>query len=177
MFKTDKTIYKVILGICTVCIILGLYFNAKILFSPHALLVQKLYTVFAFMGLVYAIFYVYYGYKKEAAPFYRNFDLFLLLHQTVSLTIAFTINPSFSNSFVLATEFVLILSLNIIEDYGKNPTFITCAILIVINLVSLFTTDGSQLAFYAVYIKLILSCLHGILAYAKYLDKQERGAK
>ena len=78
---------------------------------------------------------------------------------------------------MLATEFVLILSLNIIEDCGKNPTFITCAILIVINLVSLFTTDGSQLAFYAVYIKLILSCLCGILAYAKYLDKQERGAK
>lgn len=177
MLKTNRTIYKVMLCICTLCIILGLYFNTKIMFSPHALLVQKLYTAFAYMALVYAIFYIYYGYKKEAAVFYKNFDLFLLLHQTVTLTIAFIINPSFSNIFVIATEFILILSLNTIEDYGKNPTFIVCTILIVINLISMFTTDGSDLAYYAVYIKLILSCLHGILAYAKYLDKQERGTK
>ena len=63
------------------------------------------------------------------------------------------------------------------ENLGKNNSLILCLVLIALNGVSVLMCSGTNASYSNIFCKFVLSLLYGMLTYAKYLDKESRGAK
>ena len=81
------------------------------------------------------------------------------------------------NTLSLMLTLILLLG----ENLGKQKSFILCGLLVALRVALLLNTiiQGGALTIFLLnnIVNVDLACLYGIMTFAKYLDKTERGTK
>ena len=186
MLRTDKPIYKVILVLNLLLIVVGATVSLMDINGTNTL--GLVYTVLDVLALLFALFYILYGYTKNAAGYYKTFGYLYLASRlicafkTFSGPINITANNSkLFNSVSICIIIALLLVLVFAKNLGKKKSLILCGVIVAFEAI-LFIIIYNEIGAFNLGAKLKLAdldlaCLYGILTYAKYLDKTERGAK
>ena len=187
MLRTDKPIYKVILILNLLFIAAGLVFCVM----DICLSADKIYRVAAsvlkIVALGFATYYIFEGYEKDAAKYYKSFGICFILAQIASLigTILDDVRLSDAKMFTIIPALVLICLLILVfaKNLRKAGSLVLCGILVVLNVITIcsleiWSAEATFIVLYGtIFSRLLLACLYGIMTYAKYLDKAERGTK
>ena len=181
MIRTDKPAYKAILILNLLLITAGLVLCVLGIFSPDANLFNKITRVMAMVVLVLGDFYILRGYSKDSAAFYKLFGAVYALY---IITAVVSISTNATKPLIVTFEnfsLVIVLVLLLSENLGKIKSFILCALLVLFNIAILVTNliTGKYIGIVLtiMLVDIVLACLYGIMTYAKYLDKTERGTK
>ena len=179
MLRTDKPIYKVILVLNLLLIVVGVAVSIKDINITNT--IGTIYTVLDVLALLFALFYIIYGYRKNAAGYYKAFGYLYLLSRVSEVAKIYDKNRPALFYILFGIVFVLLLVLVFGKDLGKKKSFILCGVIVLVELIDFFCTFNATGRFnLGAEVKLVdldLACLYGILTYAKYLDKTERGTK
>ena len=132
----------------------------------------------AIVSLVFAAFYILSGYRKNAAKYYKVYGALLAIIFLISILTA-SVNSRGSIGIMAASlSLVFVLVLLLSENLGKAKSFILCGLLVIFNVVLLIIGQNvTATTVIAKLVKIDLACLYGIMTFAKYLDKTERGTK
>ena len=182
MLRTDKPIYKVILVLNLLFIAVGLVFCVMDICVSADKVCRVVASVLKIVALVFATYYIFKGYEKDAAKYYKSFGICFILAQIASL-IGTILDDAKMLAIMPAIVLICLLVLVFVKNLGKMVSLILCGILVVLNIISICSLEiwSAEAAFIALYgtmfSRLVLACLYGIMTYAKYLDKAERGTK
>ena len=181
MLKTDKPAYKAILILNLLLLVAGLVLCVFGIASPDANLYSKITRYTAIVVLIFGDFYILRGHGKDSAKYYKLFGAFYALY---IITAIVSISTNATKPMIVAYEnasLVIVLVLVLSENIGKLKSFILCGLLVLINIAVLVTNliTGKYIGIVLsmMFIDIVLACLYGIMTYAKYLDKAERGTK
>ena len=178
MLRTDKPIYKVILILNLLFIAAGIVFSVIGITNADMNATRIISHVAAIACLAFAGFYILSGYAKNAAKYYKVYGALLAVIFIVSI-LSGSVNsgiPLGIMTMILSLVVVLVLLLS--ENLGKTKSFALCGLLVIFNVVLLIGgQDMSVTSIITKLVKIDLACLYGIMTYAKYLDKAERGTK
>ena len=178
MLKTNKPIYKVILIINLVCAVAGVVLCTIQIARYDGDMPRMLSALFNIVALLAALYYIFGGYTKDSAQFYKVAGFFLALSQIASIAYAGTAGEAYYRLILGALILSVTVTLLCSSNLGKKKSLTLCASQIALSLllVAGSIADSSFLAVYDnLFVRLILLCLYGIMTYAKYLDKAERG--
>ena len=189
MLKTENKLYKTILIVFLVLIAAGLAVSAQAVVNEESDAWTRISGAFIMFALISAGHYLLEGYAKNAASYFKAF---LALFSAALFTSMIAIAVTSTNGFPIllcGLAFGVVLALLLSKDLGRKYSFILCAAVIVCTLASLVysivrvlngaivgkvlptTVIGSNAS------RLILACVLGVMMYAKYLNKAERGSK
>ena len=138
--------------------------------------------VIVIIALAFGLFYAFYGYKKEAAKYYKAFMVLSLISYVVS---AISHLPYFANAkvrtFAAFARIIPLIFLSFKKDFGKKNSVICASVVFICSLINLIGTI-MKLNFAPVYIlsslnQVLLSAITIIFVEAKYADKEARGTK
>lgn len=181
MLKTDKPIYKVILILNLLFIFVGCAIAITDLTGTDT--IGVIYTVTEILALLFALFYILYGYTKNAAGYYKVFGYLYLLSRISDFIKIISSNRKVGIFTYIFWSIVTISLLVLVfgKNLGKKKSLILCGVIVLIGVIGIFYVYNQTGAFHlGAKIRLLdldLACLYGILTYAKYLDKESRGAK
>ena len=182
MLKTKNATYKAILIFNLLCIVAALVLCALSIVDATSNLAQQIACLFQIAALIYAAYYVFAGFTKDAAKYYKTFAAIFALAQIASLSSLSANANSYFGSLLSALTLGLILVLFLSKNLGKKTSLILCGILVVVVVLSLiaalveggFTTGA---VIFPIIARFVLAALLGIMTFAKYIDKAARGSK
>lgn len=178
MLRTDKPIYKVILILNLLFIAAGVVFSVIGIANADMNATRIISHITAIASLVFAAFYILSGYRKNAAKYYKVYGALLAIVFLISILSASVNSRGSIGTMVASLSLVLVLVLLLSENLGKAKSLILCGLLVIINVVLLaIGQNATATTVIAKLVKIDLVCLYGIMTYAKYLDKAERGTK
>ena len=180
MLRTDKPIYKVILILNLLFIAAGVVFSIIGIANPDANATRIISSIMAIACLVFAGFYILNGYTKDAAKYYKVFGALLAVKYLTGILSGTTNRSTPFGIMVISLSLVIVLVLLLSENLGKTKSLVLCGLLVIIGVVDIVVHIKMDMSTYALIAKLVkidLACLYGIMTYAKYLDKTERGTK
>ncbi len=182
MLRTDKPIYKVILILNLLFIVAGIVACVIGIASPYADAYRIISRAVSIAVLAFGGFYILSGYTKDAAKYYKLFGALYAVKLILKLLsgIVHAGTPLGIMLGVFSLVFVLVLLLS--ENLGKQKSLILCGLLVIVGVVVFVISalDAKYQTASAVIegiVNIDLACLYGIMTYAKYLDKAERGTK
>ena len=180
MLRTDKPIYKVILVFNLLLIAIAVVLSVISISGSGATTTRLVSTIIKLASLLFAGFYIVSGYRKNAAKYYKVYGI-LYMFSIVLTLIACIKNTSSTLAIICNTLPVIgILALVFVKDFGKTKALITCAILVLLQIVCVILANAEgdpTIVKINIFMSMDLACLLGIMTYAKYLDKAERGTK
>ena len=181
MLRTDKPIYKVILILNLLFIAAGVVLCVIGIISPDANATRIINRIVAIACLIFAAFYILNGYTKDAAKYYKVFGALLVIKYLAGILSGAT-NSGIPFSIMATTlSLVLVLVLLLSENLGKTKSLVLCGVFVIFRVVfllySIIKSDISTMLIMSNIVNLDLACLYGIMTFAKYLDKAERGTK
>ena len=184
MLRTDKPIYKVILVLNLLFIAAGIVFSVIGITNAEMNITRIISHIAAITCLVFAAFYILNGYTKNAAKYYKVYGALLASIFLISV-LSGSVNSRSSIGIMAASlSLVIVLVLLLSENLGKSKSFVLCGLLVIINIVfpiyvitPMMARGSSDYSLITPLVKIDLVCLYGIMTYAKYLDKAERGTK
>ena len=181
MLRTDKPIYKVILVLNLLFIVAGVAICAIGMASPDANLTRILFRVSAIACLVFAGFYIINGYTKDAAKYYKVYGALYAVKHLMGILSGSAKSGTTFGIMVLALSLVITLVLLLSENLGKTKSFVLCGLLVILGVVllvhSLSQGNIPTILIMSNIVNVDLAYLYGIMTYAKYLDKAERGTE
>lgn len=141
---------------------------------------EKLTCITLILSLLSAIVYCIYGYKKNAASYFKAFITFFALSRLPLIYTRVKMGGRVDRILLEAVVFAMLCILSIAKDLGKSKS-----ILIAINnflltshvTVTNIITNNKLNYLYGSIISTILSLILILMILAKYYDKQERGSK
>ena len=181
MLRTDKTIYKVILILNLLFIVAGIVLCVIGIASPDASATRIIMRIAAIVCLIFAAFYILNGYTKNAAKYYKVYGALLAIkHLTGILSGSIESGTPFG-IMILSLSLVIVLVLLLSENLGKTKSFILCGLNVILGvgllLYSVIKGNIPTILIMSNIVNIDLACLFGIMTFAKYLDKAERGTK
>ncbi len=180
MLRTDKPIYKVILVFNLILIIAAIVLGIIAISSEIASITRILSSVIRLGALLFAGFYILSGYRKNAAKYYKIYGVIFMLTEVMGVMTYFNHAPTVPEVICDVLISVAIFTLVFIKDLGKTKSLIICAFLVIFQ-IALAILAYSESEPFIVKLNMLmgvdLTCLYGIMTYAKYLDKTERGTK
>ena len=180
MLRTDKPIYKVILvlnvlliGACLYALISGM------ISTPMSKTIFKVSLILKIASLVFALIYMLYGYRKNANLYYKGLLATITLLQLINLICLIYLGKDIVFVTISAIMFGILLVLTIGNDLGKTKSLVLTSILFILQTYEVFVVYSKTITAESIsYLtSLEIICLAGIMTYAKYLDKTERGTK
>ena len=180
MLRTDKPIYKVILVFNLLLILLGIVLTLKVFVGADEIMTRIISSIATIACLVFAAFYIISGYTKNAAKYYKVFGTLLVVKYLAGILSGSSKSGTPFGIMVLAFSLVIALVLLLSENLGKTKSLVLCGLLVIISAVDVGVYIRFPISTYSLIAKLVkidLACLFGIMTYAKYLDKAERGTK
>ncbi len=179
MLRTDKPIYKAILVLNLILIAAGIVICLFGIFSSEANVVRVLYRLLIIAALIFAAFYIFKGYTKNAAKYFKIFGLLYIYVHLLAIISGTTNGIHADTTVICAVALAVIIFLALSENLGKQKSLICCGLLFAIKIFAVvytFVMDSAPIASLLTrFVDLDLAGLYGILTYAKYLDKTERG--
>ena len=180
MLRTDKPIYKVILVFNLLLIAIAVVLSVISLNSVGATATRILSTVTKLIALLFAGFYIVSGYVKDAAKYYKLYGFLYMLSILIGLIAKINNGASTTDVICNVLLFAGSFALVFVKDLGKTKSLAICAILVIIQIPFVISDiiDGDPtIVLINAFMCIDLACLFGIMTYAKYLDKAERGTK
>ena len=189
MLKTNNPVYKIILIFSLVLIAAGIAVSVYSVFAPDATTWIRISGGFTFVTLLFAVHYIVKGYSKDAAKYYKVYTAAFALCQIISII---GISTSAENAIAVlypAIIFGFLILLMVTKDLGKKNSAIICGMIIFFSALALATgiygcpgitlggTMYGTLVLGRNAIQMLLGCLLGVMTFAKYSDKAERGTK
>ena len=121
MLRTDKPIYKAILVLNLLFIILCTALS--VVDIGDANLIRVIYRVINIICLLFALFYILYGYRKNAAGYYKTFGFLYIVAQTICLISTF-INTKYVIAYIFhIASLLILLVLCLGKDLGKRKSY------------------------------------------------------
>ena len=180
MLRTDKPIYKVILVFNLLLIAAAVALSVIGICGEVATAIRIISTVIRLLALLYAGFYILSGYRKDAAKYFKIFGILYLFSTVLGLISCISNTPTVLSVIFYVLSIIAILALAFAKDLGKAKSFVLCGILVALQIalsVSVYLQADPAIVKINMFISMDLACLFGIMTYAKYLDKTERGTK
>ena len=179
--KTGEPIVKK-LSAFNVVLLLAAFAACIVALDELAAPVSLVRVVFEMIAIASAFFYAVYGYKKDAAKYYKAFLIALGLAKLamviVSVIESGVLGTGFGVSTVLfAVSFVLAAVLAFVKDLGKTKSLCAVAAMFVIDLVNEVILLVKFADVFNAVIVLAVSIITVEFVIAKYIDKAERGSK
>ena len=180
MLRTDKPIYKAILVFNLLLIVAAVVLSVIGMSGEGATITRILSAVIKMLGLLFAGFYIILGYRKDAAKYYKIFGLLYML--SIVAGIISCLSNTFSITMIICEVLIIVdvFALIFVKDLGKTKSFVICAILVSLQIVLTalaYSESDPSIVKINTFIGIDFACLFGIMTYAKYLDKAERGTK
>ena len=181
MLRTDKPIYKVILVLNLLFIVAGIGLSVVGITNPEADIFKIISRIEAIACLVFAAFYIISGYTKDAAKYYKVYGALLAVKYLAGILSGSTKSGTPFGIMMIALSLVITLVLLLSENLGKTKSFVLCGLLVIVRIVLLIYSVAENniptIFVLSNIVNIDLACLYGIMTYAKYLDKTERGTK
>ena len=181
MLRTDKPIYKVILILNLLFIVAGIVLSVIGIAGPAANAFKIISRIVAIACLVFAGFYILGGYTKNAAKYYKVYGVLLAIKYFAGILSGSTKSRTPFGTAVITLSLVIVLVLLLSENLGKTKSLVLCGLLVILRAVILLPPiiKGIISINFIItnLVNIDLACLYGIMTYAKYLDKAERGTK
>ena len=180
MLRTDKPIYKVVLLFNLLLILAAVVLSIISMCGEGATATRFISAIVRLFALLFAGFYITLGYRKDAAMYYKIFGIIYIVNSVIELIACLL------NTFTVIDIIFIVLSiagiavLTFVKDLGKKRSFIICAILVILQIVCtvlVFLEGDPFVVIINSFMGIDLACLLGIMTFAKYLDKAERGTK
>ena len=178
MLKTKNVLYKIALIVALLLIVVSVFLSLRSMLNPLADAWMILGAVLAIIGLLFAAYYIFSGYSKNEAAYYKAFAFLFAAAQLVSAIgcgvgsgAAFPITVG-----ALAVGFTLVLALG--KDLGKSASIVFSVIIIACcaaGFVSIFfvvpvlpegTEDFTQMVAFRESAQVVLSLLMFMMVYA-----------
>lgn len=138
--------------------------------------------IIAFLNLVLTVcaaVYLYRGYRKEAAPYYKAFMVVAMLSTVLHARLTLTHSGYGFGLALLFAKIIVLAILAFTEDMGKKTTWIIYGILAVVDLIYavLFPPVHASGIFRVLPIlsRLLVTASIGLAIGGKYADKEARG--
>ena len=181
MFRTENKIYKLILLLNLFFIVACVFFSVMNILSSLDNALGIVCESTNIIALVFAAFYICFGYHKNAAQYYKVFGVMLIVARIVGLILSLQSPESGVVSALLSfAQLALLIVLTFVKDLGEKRSINLCVALMICSILSLIVlilSNGTIKPIITNLVRLDLHSLYGILTYAKYLDKTERGTK
>lgn len=180
MLKNTKPSYRIILIIELLLSIPCLIRNISEFVTKTGVL-GKLSSFLYVVSIIIAFYYIIAGYTKEQALSYK---LFILLRAT-ALFFQLSFFASLNNTGILLTsalEFGLLIALYVGKDLGKNISYNICfAIILACIVKTIFFISELGISNINLVVSIVTSFASALIpswvTFAKYTDKESRGAK
>ena len=164
----------------TITIVLQIYLMCNISNRPA---LQLFNSVIILIALVSGLFYAFYGYKKEAAKYYKLFMILTLITfvSSVASHLPYFAKATFNTCAAFA-RIIPIALLTFKKDFGKKNSIIcacvvfACSLLILIGSI-VITRISTPYNIVLSLNQVLLSAIVIIFVEAKYADKDARGTK
>lgn len=180
MLRTDKPIYKVILVFNLLLIAAAVVLSIIGICGEGATATRIISAVLRLIALLFAGFYILSGYRKGSAKYYNLFGIIYMFSVVLEI-ISCLANTAFAMDIICsALIFIDLLALTCIKNLGKSKSFVLCGILVLLQIVCavlVYIESDPIIVKIEMFMGIDLACLFGIMTYAKYLDKAERGTK
>ena len=180
MLRTDKPIYKAILVFNLLLIAAAVALGIINLSGDGATLTRTLAIIARLLALLFAGFYIISGYVKDSAKYYKLFGIFYMFSMIIEMIACLT-NTAFTMDIIsIVLDIVCIFALVFVKDLGKTKSFVICGILVILQIICtilVYLEGDPTIVKIDTFMGIDLACLFGIMTYAKYLDKDERGTK
>ena len=177
MLRTDKPIYKVILVFNLLLIVAAVVLSVIALTGEGVTTARILGAIIKLAALLFAGFYIISGYHKDAAKYYKVYGILYMI------TIIFGTITCLNNIPSVICNILIVLGiapLVYVKDLGKTKSLGICTVILLLQIVIaifLWSNGIPTISKNNILMSLDLACLYGIMTYAKYLDKAERGTK
>lgn len=180
-----KTVLIVLVVLHLIALCFGVYAGFYTMFSKEAGIAMMVGAMCSLAAICASLMYLFYGYKKNAASYFRGFMIAYALSQLAGLVIAGQ-NAEKTGLGVLLVGAVYgpVLVMAVAENLGKKKSYTLCAIAVLLQigvLVGAIITRGSAnvggLFLMRGYMQLTLAVSMMLMTVAKYEDKSARGTK
>lgn len=178
-----KGLNAIIVVLLFVCLITGVYrFISSLNKSTISIVLSFIFIVTCVAGLIYAL----YGYKKNAAMYYKTFMFFFSITNIMQAVtdIIKTKDMSFESNIsgVLRIVICIIaLILTFAKNLGKSSSMTLAYVMLItgsVNIIRLFVLYHSDLPLFISNIRDLSMIVIGFLfVIEKYIDKESRGAR
>ena len=178
MFNTKNATYKLILIIALVLIVAALVLTALAIAHDDSNLASQVSCLFKIAALIYAAYYIFAGFSKDAAKYFKTFAAIFALAEIASLANLGMSANSYFATLVATLSLSAILVLLFSKDLGKKKSLMISAALIVFTVISLIMALANAVAIIVwgpLAATVVLACLFFIMTFAKYVDKASRG--
>jgi len=176
MLKTKNTAYNAFVVILIILSIVALILNAAAMVNGEENLPVQICCLFNIAALIYAAYYIFSGFSKDAAKYFKAFGVIFALALVAALAAA----DGYLMTLLAALSLSAVIILTFGKDMGKKASFIACGILLVLTVLFYIASLSSNAAFAVrsmTVTGIVLSLLLGVMIYAKYADKAQRGSK
>ena len=129
--------------------------------------------ILCLVSLGYAFIYLYKGFGKDSAKYYKNLGILLLASHSMIIPLCLARDTTIVfvlNFVVLLVLFVLVIG----ENLGKIISLSLCALLVICEIIALFFTDDGIIPLLGTITKIATFFMYGVFTYAKYRDKAMR---
>ena len=178
MLRTDKPIYKAILVFNLLLIAAAVVLSVIGLNGDGTTITRIISVILRLLTLIFAGYYILSGYIKDAAKYLKLFGILYMSSMAVQMISCLT-NTAFTMDIIINVLIILcIFALAFAKDLGKTKSFAICAILVILHIVwtvVVYSEGDPTIVKINMFMGIDLACLYGIMTYAKYLDKAERG--
>lgn len=134
------------------------------------------------VALVSGILYISFGYRKNAAFFYKMFLVVLTISQAVfaAREMTMTLSVPLVDAILMIVSLIMIVILATGKDLGKVNSAVVVGALIVCRVIALIldivAQEGFPVLSYTVS-DLLLAITAAFMIFGKYIDKAQRGSK
>lgn len=168
-------------------ILFGITANVIAALSDSADAMTTVSSVVSIVAMGFALVYLFMGYKKNAAVFYKVYTYVFAMSQIIAVIGLAKDSENFVGVSVYVILLGLILILAVVPDLGRKVTFIICGIIFALGFVLLITTlfvyspesvsstvDGFFRVFAGDVSVIVMSSVMWVMAGAKFNDKALR---
>ena len=134
------------------------------------------------LTLIAAIIYCVYGFKKDAAKFFKIYIWLYTIMSFIHIAIDLEGGTSYAVILLSALNFATAFVISVTEDLGREKTlslgainFASCAVAIIIAFATI--CNGSLEMIIVCIGQIIPAIIFNLMLLAKYVDKEERGTK
>ncbi len=190
MFKKENPLYQSVLLLDLLLALSGIITSVEMLINAQSPLLMRISTALVIIALSVSFYYVVRGFSKKQAWAYKTFATAFIIETAIQVLFVANTNDGNATFMIPVIAYTLALCMLVFvvigKDLGKKGSVGLCIGTGIMSLVAIvyviITNNGSEELINKFYILQSLSqfdmaLMLGVLTYAKYLDKEERGTK
>jgi len=162
--------------VITILVVGTLVKNILYTITEDLSLLMRLGGVSIILSCIFSMLYCLYGYKKDAAKYFKMFCVSF----SISLIVRTILNieqGDIAGAILAAIAVICLLILAFAKDLGKTKSYTLCGITFAVLIANVIVQAVSGKALTGAVSRLIIGLTLAVMIHAKYKDKESRGSK